>query len=143
MGHVQDCLVSTNMVSNEWMIYHRKVHIVSSNLGSISLLKSKIHKLNISGQMSLKPPIVVSAHLTIEHLRSHGRKYLILSQIYSTFLNCSYFLDDGLLEVNIFCTIHWISGLWYWPNKEIYKTMASKKWIWRNLYEQRMHCCLS
>ena len=33
MGHVQDSPVSTNMIPNEYMIYHMKVHIVSYNLG--------------------------------------------------------------------------------------------------------------
>ena len=32
MGHVQDSPVSTNMISNAYMIYHMKVQIVSYNL---------------------------------------------------------------------------------------------------------------
>ena len=33
MGHVQDSPVATTMISNECMIYHMKVHIVSYDLG--------------------------------------------------------------------------------------------------------------
>ena len=33
MGHVQDSPVSNNMISNEFMIHHMKVPIVSYNLG--------------------------------------------------------------------------------------------------------------
>ena len=33
MGYVQDSPVSTSMISNECMIYHMKVHIVSYDLG--------------------------------------------------------------------------------------------------------------
>jgi hypothetical protein len=32
MGHVQGSAVSTNMISSECMIYHRKVHMFSYNL---------------------------------------------------------------------------------------------------------------
>ena len=39
MGHVQDTPVSTNMISNECMIYHMKVHIVDYDLGPIFFFK--------------------------------------------------------------------------------------------------------
>ena len=58
MGHVQDSPVATTMISNECMIYHMKVHIVSYNLGQFFFSKSKIHILTISGPMSIKPAIV-------------------------------------------------------------------------------------
>ena len=61
MGHVQDSPVATTMISNECMTYHMKVHIVSYDLGQKFFSKSKIHILTISGQMSIKPPIVVMA----------------------------------------------------------------------------------
>ena len=55
MGHVQDSPVATTMISNECMICHMKLHIITYNLGQICFSKSKIH---ISGPMSIKPPIV-------------------------------------------------------------------------------------
>ena len=51
MGHVQDTPMSTNMISNECMIYHMKVHIVSYDLG---LKQIKIHILPIHEQMNLE-----------------------------------------------------------------------------------------
>ena len=59
MGHVQDSPVSNNMISNEFMIHHMKVHIVSYNLGQKKISKSKIHILPIYGQMDSKPAIVL------------------------------------------------------------------------------------
>ena len=58
MGRVQDSPVATTMISNECMIYHMKVHIVSYNLDQNFFSKSKIHILTISGPMSIKPAIV-------------------------------------------------------------------------------------
>ena len=57
MGHVQDFPVAITMISNECMTYHMKVLIVSYILDQ-KIFKSKIHILTISGQMSIKPPIV-------------------------------------------------------------------------------------
>ena len=58
MGHVQDSPVSTNMISNECMIYHMKVHIVNYDLGPQKISKSKIHILPIYEQMNPKTAIV-------------------------------------------------------------------------------------
>ena len=59
MGLVQDCPVSTNMISNLFVMYHMKVNVFCYNLASKKNPNSKIHVLTISGQMSLKPPIVL------------------------------------------------------------------------------------
>lgn len=64
MGHVQDSPVSTNMISNECMIYHMKVHIVSYNLGQIFFSKSKIHVLPIYEQTDSNTAIVQSQYRT-------------------------------------------------------------------------------
>ena len=45
IGHVQDTPVSTSMISNECMICHMKVHIVSYNLDPKKFSKSKIQIL--------------------------------------------------------------------------------------------------
>ena len=58
LGHVQDSPVSTNMISNEYMVYHMKVHIVSYNLGPKNISKSKIHILPNYGQTDSKTAIV-------------------------------------------------------------------------------------
>ena len=58
MGHVQNSPVSTNMILNEFMICHMKVHIVSYNLGPKKFPKSKIHILPIYGQTDSKAAIV-------------------------------------------------------------------------------------
>ena len=58
MGHVQDTPVSTKMILNECIIYHMKVHIVSYNLSSKKISKSKIHVLLIYEQMNPKTAIV-------------------------------------------------------------------------------------
>ena len=65
MGHVQDSPVSTNMISNECMICHMKVHIVSYNLGPKKFSKSKIHILPIYGQTDSKAAIVGYLAITI------------------------------------------------------------------------------
>ena len=57
MGHVQDSPVATTMISNEFMIYHMKVHIVSYNL-SQKMSKSRIHILPDYGQTDSKTAIV-------------------------------------------------------------------------------------
>ena len=54
MGHVQDTLVSTSMIS--W--YVMKLHIVSYNLDQNFFSKSKIHILPIYEQTDLKTAIV-------------------------------------------------------------------------------------
>ena len=54
IGHVQDTPVSTSMISNECMICHMKVHIVSYNLDQKKISKSKIHILPVSEQTDLK-----------------------------------------------------------------------------------------
>ena len=59
MGHYQDSPVSLNMISNECMIYHLKVHIVSYNLGQKYFSKIKIHILPNYGQMDSKMAIVI------------------------------------------------------------------------------------
>jgi hypothetical protein len=41
MGHVQDSPVSNNMISNDCMIYHIKVHTVGYNLGQFFFLSPK------------------------------------------------------------------------------------------------------
>ena len=60
MGHVQDTPVSTNSISNECMIYHKTVHIVSYDLVPKKVSKSKIHILPIYEQMNPKTAIVIS-----------------------------------------------------------------------------------
>ena len=50
MGHVQDSPVSNNMIANECMIHHMKVHIVSYGLGQKIFSKSRIHILSNYGQ---------------------------------------------------------------------------------------------
>ena len=60
MGHVQDTRVSTNSISNEFMIYHKTVHIVSYDLVPKKVSKSKIHILPIYEQMNPKTAIVIS-----------------------------------------------------------------------------------
>ena len=50
MCHVQDTPVSTNMISNEIMIYHMKVHMVRNNFGSKKFSKSKKCNLAHFGQ---------------------------------------------------------------------------------------------
>ena len=61
MGHVQDTPVSTSMISNECMICHMKVHIVSYNLDQKIFSKSKIHILPNYEQTNLKTAIVYNA----------------------------------------------------------------------------------
>ena len=68
MGHVQDSPVATTMISNECMIYHMKVHIVSYNLGQNFFSKSKIHILTISGPISIKPAIVYTSPVEIVNM---------------------------------------------------------------------------
>ena len=58
IGHVQDTPVSTSMISNECMICHMKVHIVSYNLDQKKISKSKIHILPNYEQTDLKTAIV-------------------------------------------------------------------------------------
>ena len=58
MGHVQDSPVSTSMISNVFLIFHMKVHIVSYNLDPQKMSKSKIHTLPNYEQMDLKTAIV-------------------------------------------------------------------------------------
>ena len=58
IGHVQDTPVSTKMTSNECMICHMKVCIVSYNLDQKKNSKSKIHILPNYEQADLKTAIV-------------------------------------------------------------------------------------
>jgi hypothetical protein len=58
MGQVQDTPVSTSMISNEFMICHMKVHILSYNLDQKEISKSKIHILPNYEQTDLKTAIV-------------------------------------------------------------------------------------
>ena len=58
IGHVQDTPVSTSMISNECMIRHMKVHIVSYNFNQKKISKSKIHILPNYEQTDLKTAIV-------------------------------------------------------------------------------------
>mgnify|MGYP006952531688 CR=1 FL=1 len=60
IGHVQDTPVSTSMISNECMICHMKVHIVSYNLDQKKFSKSKIHILPNYEQTNLKTAIVIT-----------------------------------------------------------------------------------
>ena len=59
IGHVQDTPVSISMISNECMMCHMKVHIVSYNLDQKK--NFKIHTLPNYEQMDLKTAIVCSA----------------------------------------------------------------------------------
>ena len=59
MGHVQDTPVSSSIISNECMICHMKVHIVSYNLDQIFFSKSKIHILPNYERTDLKTAIVI------------------------------------------------------------------------------------
>ena len=68
MGHVQDSPVPTNMMSNECMICHMKVLIVSCNLGQHFFSKSKIHILPIYGQTDSKAAIVMRTEVKINNL---------------------------------------------------------------------------
>ena len=58
MGHVQDTPVSTNMISNECMIYLMKVHTFSYDWGPKKFQNVKIHILTIYEQMNHKTAIV-------------------------------------------------------------------------------------
>ena len=62
IGHVQDTPMSTTMTSNEFMICHMKVHIVSYNLDPKKISKSKIHILPNYEQTNLKTAIVPRDH---------------------------------------------------------------------------------
>ena len=66
IGHVQDTPVSTSMISNECMICHMKVHIVSYNLDQKKFSKSKIHILPNYEQTNLKTAIVLYPNLRKE-----------------------------------------------------------------------------
>ena len=59
IGHVQDTPVSTSMISNECMICHMKVRIVSYNLDQHFFSKYKIHILSNYEQTNLKTAIVL------------------------------------------------------------------------------------
>ena len=65
IGHVQDTPVSTSMISNECMICHMKVHIVSYNLDQKNFSKSKIHILPNYEQTNLKMAIVYEGERSI------------------------------------------------------------------------------
>jgi hypothetical protein len=58
--------VSTSMISNECMICHMKVHIVSYNLDQNFFSKSKIHILPNYEQTNLKTAIV---YYLVKHFR--------------------------------------------------------------------------
>ena len=60
IGHVQDTPVSTRMISNECMVCHMKVHIVSYNLDQTKISKSKNHILPNYEQTDLKTAIVAA-----------------------------------------------------------------------------------
>ena len=59
MDHIQDFALSTHMISNECMIYHMKVYIVSYDLGQNFFSKSKIHILPNYEQKDFQTAIVV------------------------------------------------------------------------------------
>ena len=74
MGHVQDTPVSTSMISNECMICHMKVYIVSYNLDQIFFSKSKIHIMPNYEQTDLKTAIVAGRNPLIDPSK-YLRKY--------------------------------------------------------------------
>ena len=82
MGHVQDSPVATTMISNEFMIYHMKVHIISYNLGQKKISKSKIHILTISGQTDSKPAIVMLALIRSSSLNYFEKHSILLKFIF-------------------------------------------------------------
>ena len=59
MGHVQDTPVLTKMILNECMMYHKKVHIFSYNLGPQKISKSRICILPNYEQTDSKTAIVL------------------------------------------------------------------------------------
>ena len=93
MGHIQDSPVSNNIISNECMIYHMKVHIVKYNLGQKKVSKSKIHILPIYGQMDSKPAIVAGQSCLVVHSRT-GSEWLSLSRLY--FGPSLYYVSKGI-----------------------------------------------
>ena len=54
MDHVQDSPMSTNIISNESMIYHKSVVVL---IEAKTILKSKIHILPIYGQTDSKKKV--------------------------------------------------------------------------------------
>ena len=86
IGYVQDTPVSTSMISNECMICHMKVHIVSYNLDQKKISKSKIHILPNYEQTDLKTAIVMWSKVS-----GRFRKIFVAFSEYMNFNNLAIF----------------------------------------------------
>ena len=127
IGYVQDTPVSTSMISNECMICHMKVHIVSYNLDQKNFSKSKIHILPNYEQKNLKTTIV--------YLLSNSSKRQIMWEIVSNFVSFleiwtspfshCYLPGRIVLETGIL-----LGEFWFWSSQEQHSRQLPAGGFW-------------